>query len=253
MEPQEDVNSIVTQVAPDAIQEHVQQPQESQESVNERNWRQMREAKKQLERELAEERRLREQAMQFALAQQQQAQHPAKTQEVDELDAISDAEYIPKGTVKSLVKKEAAKIAQEIAKTEYDKMVQHQNQTQFVHRLKAQFNDFEDVVNKETLQILEEKEPELAQSIAALQDPYKMGLSSYKYIKALKLQEKASVYRREKEVDQKLADNAKTVQSPQAYDKRPMAQAFKMPGSKEEKQAIYREMMGYASQAGFSY
>lgn len=168
--------------------------------------------------------------------------------EVDEFDSIGDEEYIPKGKVAKLVNKKAAHIAEEIAERKVNEMMERQHQSQFMDRLKRQYNDFADVVTPETLALLEEKNPELASTIAELKDPYKIGLQSYNYIKALNLAEKVGDSRRSKEVDKKLAENAKTVQSPQAYDKRPMAQAFRMTDA--EKSAIYQEMMGFAQQAG---
>ena len=61
----------------------------------------------------------------------------------------------------------------------------------------------------------------------------------------MNLGDKVPSARRAKEVEKKLEQNAKTVQTPQAYDKRPMAQAFQM--SKAEMANIYKEMMGYAA------
>ncbi len=168
--------------------------------------------------------------------------------EVDEFDSIGDEEYIPKGKVAKLVNKKAASIAEEIAERKVNQMMERQHQSQFLDRLERQYSDFKDVVTPETLALLEEKNPELADTIAELKDPYKIGLQSYNYIKALNLSEKVADSRRSKEVDKKLADNAKTVQSPQAYDKRPMAQAFQM--TQAEKSALYNEMMGFAHQSG---
>ena len=60
--------------------------------------------------------------------------------------------------------------------------------------------------------------------------------------------------RHAKEVEKKIEKNEKTVQSPQAYNKRPMAQAFSMTNMSDgEKTKLYEEMMGYASQAGHGY
>ena len=147
-----------------------------------------------------------------------------------------------------LVQKKAAHIAEEIAERKVNQLMERQHQSQFLDRLQRQYSDFKDVVTPETLALLEEKDPELADTIASMKDPYTIGLQSYKYIKALNLSEKVADSRRSKEVDKKLGENAKTVQSPQAYDKRPMAQAFQM--SQAEKSALYQEMMGYAQQAG---
>jgi hypothetical protein len=74
-----------------------------------------------------------------------------------------------------------------------------------------------------------------------------MAITSYKYIKALNLVDKVPNARRVREVEKKLDRNGKTIQSPMAFDKRPMAQAFK--STEADKNRLYEEMMGYASQA----
>jgi len=88
-------------------------------------------------------------------------------------------------------------------------------------------------------------------AIAESKDPYKIALQSYKYIKATGLAHKVPASRRAKEVDKKIEQNAKTIQTPQAFDKRPMAQAFKQ--TEAEKSQTYNEMMHYANQAGGGY
>lgn len=238
-------NSVISEVAtPETQPESIQPVQKTQEeTIQQKNFKQLRERQQQLERDLEVQRQLNEKLMQMN-------QSP-KSVEVDEFDSISDDDFIPKGKVKNLVKKEAYKIAQEIAQQETQRMIKAQEQSQFMDRLRRQYSDFDDIVNPETLSLLEQQDPELASTIASTKDPYKIGIQSYKYIKALKLAEKAPEARRLKEADKKLEQNAKTVQTPQAYDKRPMAQAFKM--TESEKNQIYNEMMGYASQAGFSY
>lgn len=219
----------------------VEAPKEVVDDRQERNWRLMRERQKELERELKMQRDMNERMLQMMPQQ-------APKQEVDELDAIGDEEFIPKGKVNKLVEKKAARIAEDIAKKEAEKLFQQHHQAQFMDRLKRQYSDFDDVVNAETLALLEEQEPELANTIAESKDPYKMGVQSYKFIKALNLASKTPEVRRAKEVEKKLEKNAQTVQSPQAYDKRPMAQAFRL--TETEKAKLYEEMTTYARGAG---
>lgn len=248
MEETEFVNSE-SQVAPAEIathettnQEATQQQQPVVEDKQERNWKAAREKQRELERELRLQKEMNEKLMQLA------TQNAPKQQEIpDELDSLADDEFISKGKVKQLITRQAAKIAQE----ETQKMLQQQHQSQFMVRLKSQYPDFDDVVNADTLALLEEQKPELANTIAELKDPYKIGVSSYEYIKALNLGSQSPTARRAKEVEKKLADNAKTVQSPQAYDKRPMAQAYKI--TEAENKKIYEEMTMYARQAGSGY
>lgn len=239
-----EMSEVVTQEIEDH-QEVQQQPdnQQPQEDANSRNWREINRAKKDLERELRAQREMNDKLMSMALANQ-----APQAKEVDEFDAIGDDEYIPKGKVAQMVEKKARKFAEEIAKKEVENYFEVQKKSQFMVNLKRQFSDFDQVVNDETLAILEQEEPELASLIAGTKDPYTMGVQSYKYIKALNLASKAPDVRREKEIDARLAKNAKTVQSPLVHDKRPIAQAYKM--SEAEKSSLYAEMMGYAKGAG---
>lgn len=203
----------------------------------ERNWREMRRQQEELKNLVKSQQELIQQLKSV----------PEKV-EPDEFEAISDEEFLPKGKVKKLVEREAQRIAQKEAQNFTEKLIKEREQSQFMDKLKRQFNDFEDVVTPETLSILEETKPHLAKTIAELKDPYMIGLQSYEYIKALNLADKVPQARREREIEKKLEKNAKTVQTPQAYDKRPMAQAFKL--TDVEKKSLYREMMECASSAG---
>lgn len=238
-------NSVNQEVAPQATESHESTTNQQLESVKpvddrqDRNWKEMRRRQQDLERDLKMQREMNEKLMQLA------TQANPQKQEIDELDAIGDDEFIPKGKVNKLVEKRAARIAEDIAKRETEKFFTEQKQSQFMDRLKSKYSDFDEVVNSETMALLEEQDPELATTIADLKDPYKIGMQCYKYMKAMNLADKAPNARRAKEVDKKLEQNTKTVQSPQAYDKRPMAQAFQM--SKAELSNIYKEMMQFAS------
>lgn len=236
--PQQDYTENVAQNA------ESQANQSQNESRQDRNWKAARERQKDLERELRMQKELNERLLQMTPQQ-------APKQEIDEFDAISSEDYLQKGQVEKLVQKKAERIAQDIAQREVAKVMHERDQSQFMHKLKQQFSDFDDVVNAETIELLETQEPELAQSIAASKDPYKIGIASYKYIKALNLSNQVEGVRRAKEIDKAMDKNSKTVQTPQAFDKRPMAQAFKM--SESEKTALYQEMYNAASQAGFGY
>lgn len=212
------------------------------DEADERNFKAMRLKNAELEKRLKQYEDMQMQIMQAQIANST----PAK-QEVDEFDSIGSDEFIPKGKVERLVEKKAQKYAEEIAKREVEKHLKKQNDSQFLDRLNRQYQDFSEIVNPETLSLLEEKEPELAQTIADLKDPYKIGMQSYKFIKAMKLDLKAPEARREKEVEKAIEKSEKAVQSPAAFDKRPIAQAFKMTDAM--KKELYREMHGYASLA----
>jgi hypothetical protein len=241
-------SEVVKEVAP---QEEVQvneikETQQTQEPVTNQHLKAMRLKNAELERELKQ---LRDTQMQIMQAQLANAQ-PVRQQEVDEFDKISDEEFIPLGKVKKLTEKNTQKVlknAEDFVRQEVQKAIKKEQDNQFMDRLNRQYSDFSEVVTPETLSTLEEKEPELAATIADLKDPYKIGMQSYKYIKAMGLAKVAKESRREKEIDKAIEKSEKAVTSPMAYDKRPIAQAFKLTDAM--KKDLYREMHGYAAYA----
>jgi len=209
------------------------------DDAQERNWAAMRQRQKEMEWQLKQK---DEMLANFLQMQKGQAPQPARGPEEAE---IPDDDYPSAGGVKGIARKAVQPLEQKIQALEAK--IAQQEQQKLVQSLRVQYPDFDDVVNVETLEILEKKEPELAQTIAELKDHYKMGIQSYKYIKALGLHTSLPESRRVKEVEKKLEKNAKSVASPMAYDKRPMAQAFKSTAA--DKKRLYEEMMSYASQA----
>jgi len=230
--PQDTGHDVSTQSEP-----NVQAEAQAREEAKERDWRAMRQRQKEMEYELKQKNEMLDKLM-------SNYQQPQARQEVVEPEE-PDEEYIPAGKVKGIARKTVQPLEKKIEQLE--QKIAQQEQDKLIRSLRSQYSDFDDVVNVETLEMLEKNEPELAATIAQFKDPYKMGLHSYKYIKALGLVDKLPDARRTKEVVQKMEKNAKTVQSPTSYDKRPMAQAFKSAGV--DNKALYEEMMFYAGQA----
>lgn len=241
-------DSEIHEVAPQAEAQvgEVKEVQSTQEPVMNSHLKAMRLKNAELERDMKQLREAQMQMMQAQLANVQ----PVR-QEVDEFDKIGDDEFIPLGKVRKLNEKNSQQVlknTEELVRHEVAKALKKQEADQFMDRLSRQYSDFSEIVNPETLSILEEKEPELAATIADLKDPYKIGMQSYKYIKAMGLSKAATEGRREKEVDKAIAKSEKAITSPMAYDKRPIAQAFQLTDAM--KKDLYREMHGYASLAG---
>ena len=215
---------------------------ETQKPVDDRpdfNWR------KEMERK--EERLLKELAKRDEMLERIMAQNsPQKPQEIDELDSLSDDEFLDKGKNKKLVRKEIDPLKREIE--DLKKSLQVQQSVNSINQLRATHSDFDDVVNPETLALLQESEPELAEVLGNMKDTYKMGLQTYKFIKANNLNANVTPSRRAQEVEKKLEKNSKTVQTPQAYEKRPMAQAFAMTDAL--KKELQDEMLRYSRMSG---
>jgi hypothetical protein len=223
----------------------VKETQQTQEPVTNQHLKAMRLKNAELERELKQMRDMQMQIMQAQLANSAPTQ-----QEVDEFEKIGDEEFIPLGKVKKLAEKSGQKVlqnAEALVKKEVENYLKKQQDSQFLDRLNRQYSDFSEVVNPETLSILEEKEPELAATIAELKDPYKIGVQSYKYIKAMGLSQSAKEERRVKETEKAIEKSQKAIASPMSFEKRPIAQAFKLTDAM--KKDLYREMHGYAALA----
>lgn len=214
-------------------QAHVQQEAETRQ---ERNWREMRKRQEELENRLKQKDEMLEKLMNAQMASQTKQPEPEPED--------PDEEYIPAGRVKGIARRTVQPLEQKIH--ELEQKIAQQEQQKIFNNLRSKYSDFDDVVNQETLELLETKEPELAAAIAENKDPNKMAIQAYKYIKALNLAEQVPTARRSKEVNKRLEENNKTVQTPMAYDKRPMAQAFKITEAKRNE--LYEEMMRYAGQ-----
>lgn len=240
------IESLQPEVAPQESTEPAKEaPQVDQrEEENARNWRKANEARKRLEQELRKRDEQIEELIKVV------SKKPEQPPEVDELDSIAGEEFIPKAKIEKLWEKRERKLRED-SKKEIEAAFQEREKARWKDRIREKFPDFEDVVNVETLSILEEQEPDVAETIADLKDPYKVGIQSYKYIKALGLTNKVDTSKRQREVEKKLEENKKTLQSPQVYDKRPLAQAYKI--TEADHKALYKEMMESAGLAGFSF
>ena len=252
MEEVENKSEITEEVVPSPMDTAQEQPPqaETQEDRHERNWKKLSESKeewkkraKALEDDARMQRELNQQLMQRVMQPQAAPQEP----EEDIIGDLLKEEYVSGEKVAKGLKKIEKKFERQIA--EMDKRYEDQKRNSLFQSVKVQYPDFDQVVNPEAIARLEETKPTLAKMIAETNDPYRMAVQSYEYIKALGLN--SSDDRRSNEVEKKIEQNKKTVQSPQAFDKRPMAQAFKL--TEENKKELQEEMMRYAGQAGFGY
>lgn len=246
---QDQESTIVAEGNEEAAQDDSHGHEESQQEKNFRALRKKAEQNDRENQELKQRLRAQEEFMK-QLMQQNAPRSQSVPEETDEFAGIDPTEYTNFGLTAKFVEKKLSKMEREIekkAEQKYLEMEQKREASKFRDRLKSKYADFDDVVNSETIALLEEQEPELANTIAELKDPYKMGLQTYNLIKGMNFTSHMEGKKRQKEVTKKLEKNEKTIQSPQAYNKRPMAQAFSVGNmSEEEKTRMYEEMMGYA-------
>lgn len=243
--PNEEIAAPETQPVQEIQVEAAVKTEESDKQ--ERNWKELRRAKDELEKKS----RMQDEIIQKLMSQSLQ-QTPAQFQPQEEdIDALLQQEEYPSGdkVVKAL-KKTRAEIARDLQQLREEQAKLHR--TARLSDLKRKYSDFDDVVTPENLAIIEETDPDSAEIMAKTKDPYDIAVLSYKWIKAHNIVEKTSGNKRAKEIDEKLEQNKKTVQTPQAFEKRPMAQAFKAP-DKEEQKRLFAEMHHYANQSGGGY
>ena len=131
-----------------------------------RNWKETRRKMQELERKAKEQEEL--------IAQ---LKTPARPPEVDELDKLGDEDIVTKGQARKL----AAKMAEEIA----SRVIRERENATVEDRLNLKFQDFNQVVTKENIELLKETEPELAMSLAQNTDQYSQGIAAYKLLKRL--------------------------------------------------------------------
>ncbi len=168
--------SVVSEIATPETQNHevvseapVQKAIEPEESRQDRNWKAARQKQKDLERELQMQREINERLLQMTSQSQRQ-------QEVVEVEDPDD-EFIPKGKVKKIAQKQLEPVEKRLQ--DLEKKIETQKNLQFIDNLKRQYSDFDEIVNPETLSILEQQEPELAETISSIKDPYKFSLQCY--------------------------------------------------------------------------
>lgn len=164
----------------DSKQEEVVQPQENSapeapaeaeakpsHDDQEKNWREVRRAKDQAERERDELLR----RLQDIEAKSQ----PAKEEEEEDVSLAPDdlVEW-------RHVEKKIKKLEKELKSFQESSSVSSAES-----RLKAQYPDFDKVVNKENIELLKQTEPEMANLLLQGKDLYGKGVSAYKMLKNL--------------------------------------------------------------------
>lgn len=254
----EDQNSEYQEVAPQDSEAEAVQSQGQEESHDDenqkRNWRATRTAIKERDEKLArqDQQLAKQQEMLNKFLEMQMQKNEPKAP--DEFANIDPDDFPTWGQASKKFANDAESIAerkyQEFKKKEQEERLKEE-QLRFRERLKSKYSDFDDIVSPDAIALFEEKNPELAQTIMELKDPYKMGLQTYHYIKAFNIGKDIPGKKHSREVDKRLEENERSVPSPQTYDKRPMAEAFNYKDADYSK--LYNEMMGYAQKAGFSY
>jgi hypothetical protein len=149
------------------------------EDPQERNWKEVRQQLKQL--------KLEKDAIERQLAQQSEAQKPKRSLRDDY--NVNDDDLLDAKT--------AARMTEQIIERRMAEM-QGRNSSDLAElRLRAKFQDIDEVVTPDALEALRQEEPELHASIMNQSDMYTKGAAAYKLIKSM-AKSKLDPYARER-------------------------------------------------------
>jgi len=217
----EENQSVMATIEPSESDQSTERQQEQQSTRNDQayNWGEARRKMQELERKAQE---------QDELIRRLQDNRP---KEKDELEDLTDDDIV---TV-SQAKKLAAKMAQEVAQN----VVRQKDLSTLEERIQIKFPDFEQVVSAKAIDDLKKDEPELAYSLASMQDPYQQAVAAYKLLKKLGGQETMSTEQK------KALENRSKPQSSQTIVKNSAignAHLFENGLTPELKKQLYQEM-----------
>lgn len=114
-----------------------------------------------------------------------QIEESNRPKEVDPLEGIED--YVDKERLQLIRQKDKAdfkKEAEEIANRTYENRRKLEEKQNFLPKLKAEFKDYDQVMNEKNIAELEEKSPAFLRSVMNVQDDYERRLLTYEYLKA---------------------------------------------------------------------
>lgn len=139
------------------VSKEAQQSEQSQRSDAQYNWSEMRRQMREKDQQIEE---LREQF--------------SKT-EKDDLANLAEDDILTVGQARKLAREMAKKVAEEALKKRDAETVEE--------RMQLKYPDYSQIVSRENIELLKQTEPELAQSLYHMPDPYSQAVAAYKLIK----------------------------------------------------------------------
>jgi len=235
---QEEIAAPQTESAQDQFS-----PQAERQAIPNHAWAAMRRKNEELEKKAS----VQDELLRQLLKSQITAQPAPKA--VDIIEELKSHEYVPGDKVAYGFKQLQEEFDRKLQQVE-SKYASIQDKSTLAE-MRSEHRDFDEIVNSESLALLKETDPRRATALEHTSDPYVRWATTYDIIKARGLSDKASSSNRAKEVDKRLEQNKKVIQSPQAYEKRPMAKAFDYSRLDDQtKEELRREMYGNAARVG---
>lgn len=233
---QQEATQEETPDVPEQTVDHTPEPEQPQRNNDSyaRNMRNLRQKFEQAEREKSELIRL--------LQERQTSQQPDNNDFTLGDDDIVEGKHISK--VKKQMKSEMAKMQEELAA-----MRRQSNQIAAENKARSKYPDIDRVLSSENIEALKDIDPDAANSISNLNDPYAQFTFAYLAIKDKVLNNPQPTYNRDKEQAQKnaLKPKASAGMSSQQGDS-PLAQAnvFGAGLTPDLKKKLREEMDQYA-------
>ncbi len=204
-------------------------------------WAAMRKKNEELEKRLAMQEEL------FKYASQLPQSHSQPVEE-DVLREIEGEEYVAGPKVAKALKKQEERFSRQLQ--EVERRYQNVQDSSIIAEVKRAHPDFDEIVNPDTLALLREIDPRRAIALENTPDAYVREATRYDIIKARGLADQVPGAKRAKDIDKKIEQNKKIVQTPQVYDKRPMAKAFDYSRmDKKAQEDLQNEMYRFAAMA----
>lgn len=197
----EEQSSMATAQADES--ESTQTERQNQEALEQRkrndaeyNWAEVRRQMKEKDQKIE---KLEEQFASF--------NRKAPALEEDELSKLAEDDI--------LTVAQARKLASKMAKSAAEDVFKQREAATVDERVKLKFSDYDEVVNKDNIELLKQTEPELAWSLSQNPDPYNQAVAAYKLLKKIVPAKENSMPLEKK----KAMENAQKPQSVQAAAK----------------------------------
>lgn len=155
------------------VSQEASQAEQKKRNDAEYNWAEMRRQMKEKDQQIEE---LRNKFSKF------DSKGP-KAEEDDELAKLAEDDILTVAQARKLATKMARSVAEDVVKQREASTVEE--------RVNLKFPDYSEVVSRENIELLKQTEPELAQSLYHMPDPYSQAVAAYKLLK--KIAEKKEV------------------------------------------------------------
>lgn len=197
-ETQKELAQPTESISHNDVSQETQEAESRQRNDAEYNWAEMR-------------RQIREKDQQIDdLKNQfyQMTRRSTQVEEEDELANLAKDDIITVEQAEKLAERRARKIAEEVFKQREAETVEE--------RVQLKYSDYADVVSKENIELLKRTEPELAQSLYHMPDPYSQAVAAYKLLKKISVKTESPSLEKKKAMENSqkpLSVNAVTQQS----------------------------------------